>query len=506
MTDPATLLLLDGGDDVAVAPRPLAAGQVVALGSDRLAVADDIPAGHKIARRDLEPGAAVHKYGQTIGQAVIPIRAGQHVHSHNLAILDPAPRTATVPALAGRPALPAGGPDSFWGYRRPDGRAATRNYIGLVTSVNCAAGTAKLIARRFEDRLADHPTVDGVVALTHDSGCGWIAGSNGAELFRRTLLGTALHPNFAALVVIGLGCEMLLPGDLLDDLGNRAAACLTIQEQGGVKATVEAGVAAVERLLPLVGQARRQPISCSELVLAVKCGGSDAYSGISANPALGRAADRLVAAGGRVVLGETPELHGAEHLLTGRATSAAAAERLRRRMDWWRDHTAAHQGGLDHNPSPGNKAGGLTTIWEKSLGAVAKAGSSPLVDVVDYAEAVTRPGLTFMDTPGYDPVSVTGLVAGGAHLVAFTTGRGSVFGCRPAPCLKIASNSQIYQRMDGDLDLDAGGVIDGRTSLEAMGETIFQRLVEVASGRQTAAETLGLGGDEFVPWQLGAVV
>jgi len=392
------------------------------------------------------------------------------------------------------------------GYRRDDGRAATRNYIGIVTSVNCAASTASMIARHFENVTATHPGIDGVVALTHDSGCGLVLGSEGAAVMERTLRNTALHPNFTGLVVVGLGCEMLLAKDLFGTLSGRASDVLVIQENGGVRGTVAAGIEAVERLLERTAGATREPIGVEELVLSVKCGGSDGYSGISANPALGHAADLLVALGGKVVIGETPEVYGAEHLLTGRATNADVAERLDARIAWWRDYAAAGGGTLDNNPSPGNKAGGLTTILEKSLGAVAKAGTSPLADVVDYACPVTVPGLTFMDTPGYDPVSVTGMIAGGANVVVFTTGRGSMFGSRPAPCIKVATNTAMFEKLAGDMDLNAGRIVDRTADIPGVGEELFRLVVDVASGRQTASEELGLGGDEFVPWQLGAVV
>lgn len=500
------VLLLRPDDDVAVAVAPLRAGTVVGLGPTVLAAASDIPAGHKIAVHDLPEGAAVHKYGQVIGRASVPIRAGDHVHVQNLAFVgtDAAYEfgTAEIPSVA----LPAGLPRTFRGFRRPDGRVATRNYIGIVTSVNCAASTADLIARRFENRLDEYPGVDGVVALTHDQGCGMVTGSEGAQVFERTLRGTALHPNFAALVVIGLGCEMLLAQDLFTTLAGKATEVLVIQENGGVRGTVAAGVAAVEQLLPVVAQATREEIGVDQLVLAVKCGGSDGYSGISANPALGHAADLLVALGGRVVIGETPEVYGAEHLLTRRAVSEQVGRKLLDRIDWWKAYTAANQGTLDNNPSSGNKAGGLTTILEKSLGAVAKAGTSALVDVVGYAEPVTQPGLTYMDTPGYDPVSVTGMIAGGANVVVFTTGRGSMFGSRPAPCIKVATNTPMYSRLGDDMDVNAGVVIDGTVGVAELGETLFGEIVAVASGKRTASEELGIGGEEFMPWHLGAVV
>ena len=499
------VLLLRSGDDVAVAVTPLEQGEQITVDGDAVAVQTAIPAGHKVAVRAVPTGHGVRKYGPAIGVATTDIGAGDHVHSHNLAFQADGPR-ATATTTATGPEVPGDLPRTFMGYRRDDGRAATRNYIGIVTSVNCASSTASMIARKFDNVLDDYDNIDGVVALTHDSGCGMVLGSEGAKVLERTLLNTALHPNFAALIVVGLGCEMLLAKDLFTALSGSATEVLLIQEHGGVRGTVQAGVDAVNQLLPRANAAVREPIGVEELVLSVKCGGSDGYSGISANRALGHAADLLVACGGRVVIGETPEVYGAEHLLISRAVSPDVAARLGQRIEWWKEYTAAGGGTLDNNPSPGNKAGGLTTILEKSLGAVAKAGSSPLADVVGYAEPVTRPGLTFMDTPGYDPVSVTGMIAGGANVVVFTTGRGSMFGSRPSPCIKVATNTPMFDRLSGDMDLNAGRIIDGTETITSLGEEMFRLIVDVASGRQTASEELLLGGEEFVPWQLGAVV
>ncbi|WP_203567451.1 UxaA family hydrolase [Aestuariimicrobium ganziense] len=511
------VLVLRAGDDVAVALEALAAGDVVEADGRSVEVTGQVPAGHKVALVQRRVGDPVRKYSQVIGVATADIAAGEHVHTHNLAFVPVARGDVDRVAREERAGVSrsradvsrSGNPDrlprTFLGYRRPDGRAATRNYIGIVTSVNCAASVAQMVERHFTGRLDDHPNVDGVVALTHDSGCGLVAGSDGARLFERTLVGTATHPNFAALVVVGLGCEMLLAGELFAQLSSTASQVLVIQDEGGVSATVAAAVAEVERLLPEVGAVEREPIGVDELVLSVKCGGSDGYSGITANPALGHTADLLVGMGGRVVIGETPEVYGAEHLLTERAVSSEVADKLDERIAWWRDYTAVHGGSLDNNPSPGNKDGGITTIVEKSLGAVAKAGSSPLADVVGYAEPIVADGLTFMDTPGYDPVSVTGMIAGGANVVVFTTGRGSMFGSRPAPCIKVATNSAMYARLAGDMDFDAGVVLDG-VSIEQVGEQLFREVVEVASGRATASERLGIGADEFIPWHLGAVV
>jgi len=481
-------LLLHPDDDVAVAVAELSG----------------VPRGHKVAVRDLPAGTAVRKYGQVIGVATAPIGAGEHVHTHNLGMLELAQdyEFGTDVRTAEPVAEPAE-PLTFQGIVRPDGRIATRNYIGILTSVNCSATVAKMIAGRFPAVSDEFPNVDGVVALTHGTGCGMAADGAGIALLRRTLNGYARHPNFAALLVIGLGCEVnQLTGFVLPD----DTPTMTIQELGGTAATVRAGVERIRELLPIAAEAERVPVPVSELMLGLQCGGSDAYSGITANPALGAAADLLVRHGGTAILAETPEVYGAEHLLTRRAVSRPVGERLIERIRWWESYTKSHGGSMDNNPSPGNKEGGLTTILEKSLGAVAKGGTSPLTAVYEYAEPVTERGFVFMDSPGYDPCSVTGEVASGANVVCFTTGRGSVFGCRPVPSLKLASNSEMYRAMAEDMDVNCGAITDGEYSVAEMGQQIFDLVVATASGRRTASEELGFGDEEFVPWQLGAVM
>lgn len=501
-------LLLRPDDDVAVATRQVPAGTEVRLGDGTtVTTTGTLPRGHKLAVRAVPCGGEVHKYGQSIGRAKAAIAPGEHVHTHNLGMDDGArayefgTARTTLPAPARR--------DTFAGYRRSDGRWGTRNYVGILTSVNCSASTARLIADQFRGPVLDaYPHVDGVVALTHDTGCGLVPTSEGAQVTLRTLRGYATHPNMAGLLVVGLGCEML-PGSavldgaaLRDDLPVRT---LTIQETGGIRATVRAGVAAITEMLPEIDALRREEAPASELVLGLNCGGSDGFSGITANPALGHASDLLVAQGGTSILAETPEVFGAEHLLLRRAVSEEVGRRLLDRIDWWQGYAAAGGGTLDNNPSPGNKAGGLTTILEKSLGAVAKAGTADLAAVHEYAEPVTERGMTFMDTPGYDPVSVTGIVAGGATVVVFTTGRGSVLGCKPTPSIKVATNSDTYRRMSEDMDLDAGRIVETGASVEEVGDELFAMILAVASGEQTVSEELDLGADEFVPWQLGAV-
>lgn len=472
---------------------------------------ETIPAGHKIALADLAPGEAVRRYGEIIGFATRPIRAGEHVHSHNLDIGSFDKDYAICQARKGDPAATA--PRHFDGIVRPDGRIATRNYIGILTTVNCSAHVATLIADAFrpgfsgrDDPLSDYPGVDGVVALTHKSGCGMSSGEP-LQLLRRTLAGYARHPNFSHVIVIGLGCEVNQLGGLIEEhrLSGRVRS-LAIQSSGGARRTVQEGIALVRELLAESQDVTRQPVPVSALSLALICGGSDSYSGLTANPALGAACDRLVAQGGTVILSETPETYGAEHLLTRRASRPELAEKLLARIRWWEAYARRHEVSLNANPTPGNKAGGLTTILEKSLGAMAKAGTSDLREVVEYAEPITSPGLVFMDGPGYDPVQVTGQIASGANLVAFTTGRGSVFGSKPVPSIKLATNSAMYARMSEDMDINCGTILDGEETIDQCGARIFELLLETASGRPSKSEEMDFGAHEFAPWAIGAVI
>jgi altronate hydrolase len=466
-----------------------------------------IPAGHKMAVRDLAQGQPVRRYNQIIGFATRPIKQGEHVHVHNLAMgaferdyAFCADKKETQYVVE---------PATFHGIRRADGRIATRNYIGILTSVNCSATVARMIADHFRNNLQDYPNVDGVVALTHKTGCGMAGEGEGMALLRRTMTGYAQHPNFFAVLSIGLGCEANQINFWLDAAKLRLSDKLqafTIQEKGGTSKSARDGIARVKELLPQANRVRRQPVPASELILGLECGGSDGYSGISANPALGAAADLLVRHGGTAILSETPEIYGAEHLLTRRAVSREVGEKLLARIRWWEDYTARNRMEMNNNPSPGNKAGGLTTILEKSLGAAAKGGTSNLVEVYEFAEKVAAKGLVFMDTPGYDPVSVTGHVAGGANVVCFTTGRGSVYGCKPAPSLKLATNSRLYRHMEEDMDVNCGTVVDGTETVEQAGARIFRLVLETASGKKSMSETLGFGEDEFAPWVVGATM
>jgi altronate hydrolase len=504
---PGVFVLDEETDNVGIAIQDLGPGDLVEVGCGLLAVGSVIPAGHKVALVDLARGDWVFKLGHRIGEATAPIEAGEHVHSHNLGVRGDRPVAGEVGRLddAGAwrpPVVPT--LNHFFGYRRQDGRVATRNYIGILPSVNCAATVARLAAAAAGMQIAGLPSCDGVIALTHDLGCAMAEGTPGDELLRRTLHGYAVHPNLAGVIVVTLGCEVNQPKNFLTGSAAQVAH-VSIQELGGTNATVAALVQQVLAMAASLGQREREPVPLSELTLGLQCGGSDAASAITANPTLGVASDLLVAAGGRVVLGETPEIFGAEHLLRQRAVTPDVARRIDETMAWWLDYAARNGVVLDNNPSAGNREGGITTIWEKSLGAFLKGGSSPLQDVVGYAEPVVEHGLTFMDTPGYDPVSATGMVAGGANVLAFTTGRGSVFGSRPVPCLKISSTTRLYARMSGDIDFDAGTATTRALQLDR-GVKLFEAIVRMASGEPTKSEGLGFGAEEIAPWKVGAVL
>jgi altronate hydrolase len=502
------VIRLHSNDSVVIARATLLPGTPIA---DGIVAADRIPAGHKIAVRPIAAGEEVRRYNQIIGFATDAIAPGQHVHVHNLGMGEFAKDYAY-----GQDAKPTDYlevPATFQGIRRTDGRVATRNYIGILTSVNCSAHVAGLVADAFKrhpftgfEPLADYPNVDGVVALTHKTGCGMPEGEP-LQLLRRTLAGYARHPNFSHIVVLGLGCEVNQIGEMLREhkLTDRIRN-MDIQSMGGTRKTVQAGMDFVREVLAESNNVKRETVPASELKVALQCGGSDGYSGVSANPALGIASDLVVRNGGTVILSETTETYGAEHIFTRRAVSREVGEKLVELMRWWEDYTRKHGAEINSNPSPGNKAGGLTTILEKSLGAMAKAGSTNLVDVIKYAETVTEKGFVFMDTPGFDPVSATGQVAGGANVVCFTTGRGSVFGCKPAPSIKIATNTPLYRRMEEDMDVNCGTILDGEESVQESGQRIFDLILRVASGERTKSELFDFGSDEFAPWPLGVTV
>lgn len=495
-------LRLHPDDNVAIALTALAPGE--AAGQLGVLASGSVPRGHKFALREITAGEAVIKYGQIIGTATAAIAPGEHVHSQNLGMAE-FERDHDFGAEA-RPTPRAAEPRMFAGYRRPDGRVGTRNYVGIVTSVNCSATAARLIAREAEKRglLARYPNVDGIVPIIHGAGCCIGTDDEAFAKLQRTLWGYARHPNFASVMMLGLGCEANQIPLMLEVYGNpppEQFRYTTLQQEGGTRATVEQGLAWLEDMLAYADAQRREPIPVSELTLALQCGGSDGYSGITANPALGAAVDMLVAQGGTAALAETPEIYGAEHLLTRRAATPEVGEKLLGLIRWWEEYAAKHGSSMNNNPTPGNKAGGLTTILEKSLGAVAKGGSTNLTGVYRYGEPITTKGFVFVDSPGYDPVSITGEVASGCNIVAFTTGRGSCYGNKPAPSIKIASNTPMFERMSEDMDLNCGTIVEGGESVEEAGARIFETLIRVASGERTKSEHLDVGDSECAPWQ-----
>ncbi|WP_316860413.1 altronate dehydratase family protein [uncultured Cohaesibacter sp.] len=511
MTKPAPIIL-NPADTIAILPAGAKAGDdPLGLGAS---LSSNVFPGHKVARKDHKKGDAIIKFGQIIGRATADIAAGDHVHSHNCAFsehgqdyevgCDLEAAKAAIPQMEGR---------SFMGYRRSNGRVGTRNYIALLATVNCSATVIKHATQELlaSGVLDDYENVDGIVGLTHGTGCG-MSGKKSFEVLERVLWGYATHPNVGATVFVGLGCEMMEMARMQSrfDADNQNTLdhfnSLAIQEVGGTRKTIDAIKAKVLALLPEVNKAQREPCPASELKIALQCGGSDGFSGITANPALGKTADMLAGLGASAILSETPEIYGAEQLLLRRAANQEIADKLISQIKWWEHYVDVNDGSLDNNPSPGNKAGGLTTILEKSLGATAKSGSTPLTAVYDYGEQVTEPGFVYMDTPGYDPVCATGQIAGGAHMVVFTTGRGSAFGSKPAPTIKIATNDRLFETMPDDMDINCGDVLSKGVSLEDKGREILEQILAVASGEKTKSELLGLGEYEFVPWQIGAVM
>jgi altronate hydrolase len=506
LTPTSHTIRLHPADDVVIARAQLVGGTLLA--DERVTVAGLVPPGHKVATRAIAPGQPVRRYNQIIGFASRAIAPGEHVHLHNLK-MGSFDRDYAFGADA-KPTQYVPAPATFDGIVRADGRVATRNYVGILSTVNCSATVARGIADHFmRERLAPFPNVDGVVALTHGSGCGMDSRGEGMALLQRTLGGYARHANFAGVLIVGLGCEANQVSALLGAQQLQEGPLLrtfSIQDTGGTAKTIAHGIAMIGEMLPHANDVARRPVPASHIVVGLQCGGSDGYSGITANPALGAAVDLLVRHGGTAILSETPEIYGAEHLLTRRAVSRAVGEKLVGRIRWWEEYTAREKGEMNNNPSPGNKAGGLTTILEKSLGAVAKGGTTNLVDVYEYAEPVTAKGFVYMDTPGYDPVSATGQVAGGANMIVFTTGRGSAYGCAPAPSLKLSTNTALWVKQEEDIDLNCGEIADGTATIPETGERLFRLMLDTASGRHSKSEVHGYGQSEFVPWYLGAVM
>jgi len=501
------LIRLHAQDNVLVAKSAVALGEVF---SDwQLKARAQVPAGHKIAARAIAQGERVLKYNTEIGVATRDIAAGDHVHSHNLALgefhHDPAFGEDVRPVAY----VPADQRATFQGIVRPDGRVATRNFIGILSSVNCSSTVIHRIAAHFTpEKLAAYPNVDGVVAFAQTSGCGMASPSEHFDVLRRTIAGYVRHPNLAGALIVGLGCERNQVMDLVSSQGlreDRLMQTLVMQDTGGTRATVAAGIAAVEAMLPLANAIQRETVPASHLKIGLECGGSDGFSGITCNPALGAAMDILVRHGGTAILSETPEIHGVEHMLTRRAVSPEVGQKLLDRLAWWAEYTRGTNGQFNGVVGHGNQQGGLANIFEKSLGSAMKAGTTPLQEVYRYAEPIEKAGFVFMDSPGYDPVASTGQIASGANLICFTTGRGSMFGSKPAPTIKLASNSPMYQRLEEDMDINCGRILDGELSVQEMGQQIFEQILRHASGEPTKSEALGLGDHEFVPWHLGVV-
>jgi len=511
-------LRLNPRDEVAIAKTNLQIGTILAVPDPngqqpetRVPVRQFIPRGHKIALEPMPPGGEIHRYGHVIGVARKAIAPGEHVHVHNVEREAFERDYAFGVDVRAVEYIPEAQRRTFLGYRRLNGRVGTRNYIAVISTVNCSAHTSREIAHYFTpERLAPFPNVDGVIAIAHNAGCASRVGGDDYVLLQRVLAGMARHPNVAAYIIVGLGCETNQTSELvenydlsIEEIGGMTPT-LTIQGEGGIRKAVAKGIAAVERLLPLANACQRTPQPISELMVALQCGGSDSWSGVTANPVVGLVADEIVRQGGTVVLAETPEIYGAEMMLTRRAVSAEVGQKIVDKVQWWERHAERIGGAIDNNPSAGNKAGGLTTIYEKSLGAVAKGGSTPLMGVYEYAEPVTARGFTFIDSPGYDPVSVTGEVAGGCNIVLFTTGRGSTFGFKPAPSIKVVSNTETYEHMIDDMDVNAGKILDGADPKDVAAE-LLKLTIEVASGQPSKSEAQGVGESEFSPWMLGGL-
>lgn len=501
------LIRLHANDNVLIARLPLGLGQTLPdLG---LRVRAQVPAGHKIAGRPIAKGEPIRKYDTVIGAASRAIEAGEHVHAHNVVLVDFDRDPGFCEDVRPIDYVPEAERATFLGIVRRDGRVATRNFIGILSSVNCSSTVIRQIADHFTpERLAAFPNVDGVVAFAQTSGCGMSSPSYHFDVLRRTIAGYARHPNLAAVLLVGLGCERNQVAGLVESQGlepGRKLRTFVMQDTGGTRATIAAGIAAVEAMLPEANEIHREPVSASHLKIGLECGGSDGFSAISANPALGAAMDILVRHGGTAILSETPEIHGVEFMLTRRAVTPEVGRRLLDRLAWWEEYTRGQNGQFNGVVGPGNQAGGLANIFEKSLGSAMKGGTTPLQAVYEYAEPIDTAGFVFMDSPGYDPVASTGQIASGANLICFTTGRGSMFGSKPAPTIKLASNTPMFRRLADDMDINCGQVIDGDLTVDEMGQRIFEQILHHASGHRTRSELLGLGDNEFVPWHLGIV-
>jgi len=500
------IIKLNKKDNVAVAPMPIPAHTEVDLVDLNVISSDAIPFGHKIALSKIEKNSFIYKYGQIIGIASKDILPGEHVHSHNLEFSE-FDRFFEIKDNKNKE-INNSNDVFFEGFKRKNGKSGTRNYIGLLSTVNCSATVVKKIADtvNYSSKLKEYANIDGAVCLKHSSGCGMNTSGYGMTIFNQTIEGFKKHPNFAKVFVIGLGCECAQISLYQDGQQDDRVVYMNIQDEGGTKKIIENVSSQIIEMLPYLNKEKRVKIPISELTVALQCGGSDAYSGITANPALGHASDLIVKHGGSTILAETPEIYGAEHLLFERAGNAEIVKKLQKKIDWWKHYTSINEGSLDNNPSPGNKKGGLTTILEKSLGAVAKSGTSIMEDVLSFAEPIKKKGFNYMDSPGYDPVSVTGQVASGSNVICFTTGRGSCFGFKPTPSIKISTNTNLFNRLEEDMDINAGTIMDGESGIAEIGERIFNHIIDTASGKLTKSEINGYGDDEFNPWVIGATM
>ena len=500
------IIRLHPNDNIVVARTDIGIGEKIP--SEGIISRSQVPAGYKIAARKILKGEPILKYSVTVGFANADIDPGTMVHSHNTEFREFDRDYAHASEFKPVEMIPDVDRATFQGYVRANGQVGTRNFIGILSTVNCSATVVHKIAEWFTPgRLADFPNIDGVVAFAHSIGCGMEMSGEPMQLLRRTMAGYAKHPNLAAALIIGLGCERnqlkgLLEQESLSE--NSRLKTFIMQESGGTTKTIKAGIEAVQALLEDANNVKRESVSASHLMVGLQCGGSDGFSSITANPALGAAVDILARHGGTGILSETPEIYGVEHTLTRRAANRQIGEKLIERIRWWKDvYSVGRDVQINGIVSPGNQVGGLANIFEKSLGSSMKGGTGPLMEVYKYAEPVKTHGFVFMDTPGFDPVSATGQIAGGANLVAFTTGRGSMFGSKPAPCLKLATNTPMYRRLSDDMDINCGEILDGTVSVQEMGQKIFELFLRTASGESSKSELLGLGNHEFVPWQIG---
>ena len=499
-------VLLNDEDNIIIAIKNMKAYQH--LKDFDITLDAPILSGQKIARVNIAKDSPIYKYGTIIGFADSDLSKGQVLTNSNVIFKEFGREHEYCSKYLPTRFVNSSSERTFAGYKRTDGRVGTRNFIAVVSTVNCSATVVHEIASYFTpDKMINYPNVEGVAAFSHSTGCGMELSGEPMNLLNRTLGGYIRHPNVASSLVVGLGCERCQVGGLFSHQGlteNENLKTLVMQENGGTTATIKKGIKIVEGMLEKANKILREEVPLSNLMVGLQCGGSDAFSSISANPSLGKAVDILVSHGGTAILSETPEIYGVENTLTARAVNSSVAEKLLDRVNWWKNvYAVGRDVQINGVVSPGNQKGGLANILEKSLGSAMKGGTTGLMQVYNYAEKINDKGFVFMDTPGFDPVSATGQIAGGANLIAFTTGRGSCFGAKPTPSIKLATNSSLYKKMYEDMDINCGLVIDGDKDIEEMGKIIFEEFISFASGKKTKSEILNLGRHEFAPWQIG---